>query len=204
MTDKALQAYREVTEQIQAPSRLKEETVRRMKEEKRLRSSSPLAYVAAVFAGILIIGAAVWQQGRSPQEIVLCESLEEGTVKEQIELSRGSMRFQSILGESLTPGLYLGNVEETKVLPDEEEGSGNTGKIEILISSQGIPKAEEAKGLESCFAGDVEMKMAYYGSGTGNTVFLAYFQADGIGYRVKGQGVSQEEFIRTVLSIVNK
>lgn len=80
---------------------------------------------------------------------------------------------------------------------------GDSGSfVEIVLSAEGIPEAEMAEDIAGCLVNDTELKTAYYGTNFSDRFFLAYFQADGIGYKVKSRGISQEEFIKVILSII--
>lgn len=124
------------------------------------------------------------------------------------------------LGENPLPSYVPKGMEkkepEERMLTQKEDGSyaddlflteyegDDESSLEILLSAKGIPKADEAGALESSLAGGIEIKTAFYGTKPGTTVFLAYFQTDGVGYRIKSRGISQEEFIQVLLSILNK
>ncbi len=250
MQDDLLTQYKDMNEKIQVPSRLKEDTIRLMKENKPVKRYGTFVYVAAVFAVIIVFGM-VSQQVRQglKKEITICDALEENAVKEQVELSVGSLYFQSMAEEFTAPGLNLGILDGKKISVGEEEyfdylgkdplpsyvpegmekkkteeqmltqredgGYGedlfsvkyegsNESSLEILLSAKGIPKADEAKGLIGSLIDGTEIKTAFYETKSRKKVFLAYFQIDGVGYQIKSQGISQEEFIRILLSILDK
>lgn len=250
MQNNLLAQYKNVNERIPIPDRLKEDTIRLMKENKPVKKYTVFAYAAAVFAGIAVLGVVsmqVWQ--RAGKDITICDALDENSVKEQVELSKGSMAFEKIVGEFSAPGLslsvmdgqgisvtekdyfaYLGKDPLPSYIPEgmvkqesdgqmltlkEDGGYGedlfsikyqgsNESFLEILLSANGIPEAEAAKELAGSSINDVEIKAAYYETMPEETVFLAYFQSEGVGYRIKSQGISQEEFIQVLLSVINK
>ena len=65
-----------------------------------------------------------------------------------------------------------------------------------------MPKAEEAAEILGNLVNETDVKIAYYGSKPEETVFIAYFQTEVVGYRIKTKGVSQEEFIKIILSFI--
>lgn len=81
------------------------------------------------------------------------------------------------------------------------EGAGES-YIEILLSGKKVPKAEEAAEILGNLVNETDVKIAYYGSKPEETVFIAYFQTEVVGYRIKTKGVSQEEFIKIILSFI--
>lgn len=74
--------------------------------------------------------------------------------------------------------------------------------IEILLSGKKLPKAEEAEELFSNTIKDTIVRIAYYGSEPEKMVFIAYFQTETVGYRIKTKGISQEDFIKILLSVI--
>lgn len=248
MQDNTLKQYKSINDKIQIPDSLKEDTIRLMKEGRQPKRYTGFVYAAAAIAGIVFIGIASLQiRQKSDNELTICEALDANTVKEEVELSKGSMSFQNIQGEFLTPGLHLGGLDEqavsvseadyfsylgTEPLPEyipEGMVKQDSGKqqltldaeggyevdlftvtyegsqdsyMEILLSGQGIPKADEAAGLLGNLINETEIKTAYYGSEPEDMTFIGYFQVDGVGYRIKTKGVSQEEFIKIILSVI--
>lgn len=244
--------YKNVNERITVPDRLKEDTIwlMKMKENEPAKKYGTYVYAAAVFAVIAVFGVILFQvrQGTG-KDITICDALDGSTVKEQVELSKGSLEFEKIVGEFSAPGLNLGVMDGQKVLVDEtdyfaylgrnplpsyipegmtkqetegqmltqkEDGSyledlfsvryegSNESFLEILLSAGGIPEEEASKDLTGSFVNDIEIKTAYYGAESERTVFLAYFQSEGVGYRIQSKGISQEEFIEILLSVINQ
>lgn len=113
----------------------------------------------------------------------------EGMTKQETEGQMLTQKEDGSYGEDLFSVTY--------------EGS-NESFLEILLSANGIPEAEMAKELTGSLINGIEIKTAYYGAKPEETVFLAYLQEEGVGYRIKSRGISQEEFIRILLSIINK
>ncbi|MCM1161092.1 MAG: DUF4367 domain-containing protein [Roseburia sp.] len=240
MQDKLMMQYKDINEKIQVPSRLKEDTIRLMKENKSVKNYRAFAYAAAVFAGIAVLGIALLQlQQGTKKELTICDALDENQVKEQVELSEGSLYFQGTVEEFTAPGLSLGILDGEKIPVGEKEYFDYLGKnplpsyvpegmekkeaenygedlfsvkyegsnesfLEILLSAKGIPKADAAEALIGSLVDGIEIKTAFYETKSQGTVFLAYFQTDGVGYQIKSRGISQEEFIRVLLSILEK
>lgn len=252
MQNDLLNQYKSVNERIVVSDRLKEDTIRlmKMKEGKPAKRYGTYVYAAAVVAVIAVFGVVALQvRQRTGKDITICDVLDGNSVKEQVELSKGSLDFEKIMGEFSAPGLNLGVMDGQKVLVNEtdyfsylgknplpsyipegmtrqdtegqmltqkEDGTyaedlfsikyegSNESSLEILLSSCSIPEEEQAKDLTGSFVNDIEIKTAYYGVQSEQMVFLAYFQTEGVGYRIKSQGISQEEFIRIVLSVINQ
>lgn len=250
MQNDILKEYKNINEKIRIPDGLKEDTVSLMREGRPVRRHTAFTYAAAVLAGIVILGALSFQiKQRTGNDIMISDALDENSVKEQVELSKGSMYFQNISGEFSSPGLNLGVMDGQQISINEEDYFAYLGKnplpsyipkgmvkqdsgeqlltkkedgtyaedifsikyvkdnestMEIILSAQGIPEGEDAKELTGNVVNGVELKAAYYGTKPEEMVFLAYFQADGIGYKIKSRGISQEEFIQVILSIIKK
>lgn len=252
MQNDFLNQYKNVNEKITVPDRLKEDTIRlmKMKENKPTKKYGTYVFAAAAAAVIAVYGIVSLQvrQGAG-KDITICDALDENTVKEQIELSKGSLEFKKLAGEFSSPGLNLGLMDGQKVLVNEtdyfaylgknplpsyipegmtkqetegqmltrkEDGSyledlfsiryegSNESFLEILLSADCIPEEEFSEDLTVSFVDDIEIKTAYYGAESKQTVFLAYFQSEGVGYRIKSRGISQEEFVLTLLSVINE
>ncbi len=252
MQNDFLNQYKNVNEKITVPDRLKEDTIRlmKMKENKPAKKYGTYVFAAAVAAVIAVYGIVSLQvrQG-ARKDITICDALDENSVKEQIELSNGSLEFKKLAGEFSSPGLNLGVMDGQKVLVNEtdyfaylgknplpsyipegmtkqetegqmltrkEDGSyledlfsiryegSNDSFLEILLSADSIPEEELSEDLTGSFVNDIEIKTAYYGAESEQTVFLAYFRSEGVGYRVKSRGISQEEFVLTLLSVINE
>ncbi len=252
MQNDFLNQYKNVNEKITVPDRLKEDTIRlmKMKENKPAKKYGTYVFAAAVAAVIVVYGIVSLQvrQGAG-KDIIICDVLDENSVKEQIELSKGSLEFEKLAGEFSSPGLNLGVMDGQKVLVNEtdyfaylgknplpsyipegmtkqetegqmltrkEDGSyledlfsiryegSNDSFLEILLSADSIPEEEFSEDLTGSFINDIEIKTAYYGAKSEQTVFLAYFRSEGVGYRIKSRGISQEEFVLTLLSVINE
>lgn len=252
MQNDLLSQYKNVNERITVPDRLKEDTIRLMKvkENKPAKRYETYVYAAAVFAVIAVFGVVSLQiRQRMGKDITISDALDGNSVKEQVELSEGSLEFEKIGGEFSAPRLNLGVIDGQKVLVSEtdyfaylgknplpsyipegmtkqetegqmltqkEDGTyledlfsiryegSNESFLEILLSADSIPEEEASKDLPGSFVDDIEIKTAYYGVESEQTVFLAYFQSEGVGYRIKSRGISQKEFIETVLSVINQ
>lgn len=251
MQNDLLNQYKNVNERIMVSDQLKENTIRlmKMKENKPAKKYGAYVYAVAVFAAIAVF-IVVSRQVRygTGKDITICEALDGKSVKEQVELSKGSLDFEKIEGEFSSPGLNLGVMDGQKVLVNEtdyftylgknplpsyipegmikqetegqmltqkEDGTyledlfairyegSNESFVEILLSAGAVPEGELTRDLTGSFVDDIEIKTAYYGAKPEQTVFLAYFQSDGVGYRIKSRGISQEEFVLTLLSIIN-
>lgn len=248
MESNMLKKYKNVNEKIQVPALLKEDTIRLMKESRKPKHYRAYAYGTAAIVGMVCLGTVFMQmRHKTESEITICEALDENTVQEEIELSKGSMYFQNISGEFSSPGLSLGTMEGEKVSVKEEDYFAYLGKnplpeyipeglvkqdsgeqllakkedgtfaedvflitykeasknfLEISLSSEGIPEMDMAEEIPGYFINGIELKTAYYGNKPDEMVFLAYFQEDGIGYKIKSKGISQEEFIKVLLSLI--
>lgn len=78
---------------------------------------------------------------------------------------------------------------------------GEEGSLELVLSKHEIPDEDESKELRESKVLDTTMKLSYSGKEE-SAVFTAYFMANGVGYKVKGKSVTQEEFIKMILSII--
>lgn len=79
------------------------------------------------------------------------------------------------------------------------EGEDRT--LELVMSKQEIPNEEECEELNEGKVGETSVRIAYYGKEE-DAVFTAYFKVNGIGYKVKGKGITQEEFVQSILEII--
>ena len=252
MQNDFLNQYKKVNENIAVPDRLKEDTIwlMKMKENKPAKKYRTYVFAASVAAVIAVYGIISLQvrQGAG-KDITICDVLDENSVKEQIELSKGSLEFEKLAGEFSSPGLNLGIMDGQKVLVNETEYFAYLGKnplpsyipegmtkqetegqmltrkedgsyledlfsiryegsdesfLEILLSADSIPEEALSENLTYSLVNEIEIKIAYYGTKSEQTVFLAYFQLEGVGYRIKSRGISQEEFVLILLSVINQ
>lgn len=169
----------------------------------------------AAAAALLLIGVGAYiglgNKEDNSRPIVIAQQMEAGSVSEEVELSDGNLVFSKIPTQLQSFGMQMGVIgEETateegmhyEYEEDEEyEGVG----YEIISVEGAIPYEEESQKLTegSGLIGDVPVRAGYYKE-KDQTIFVAYFMAGDMGYKVKGIGVTQEEFVQKVLSIAQE
>lgn len=219
MHDEKLGQYKKQLEKTEVPKELKEKTIAKMKEQapenEKVSSSRrwiQTPYVAAAIALLLIGGGAYAQLGNHDSEpIAIAQELEKDGMAEQVALTDGNLTFSKISTEFQSFGMQMGVLEEANA---EDENVGEAGVhyeyveeetcegagYEIFSMEGAIPDEEESRKLAESHIGETAIRIGYYGE-KDKTVYVAYFQTGGTGYKVKGIGVTQENFVQKLISM---
>lgn len=168
-------------------------------------------YAAAV-AAFLLIGVGAYSRlddGENSEPVVIVQEWEDGSVLEEVALSEGNLIFSQIPTELQSFGMQMGVIGEEESAEsgmhyEYEEDEEYEGVGYEIVSVEGeIPHEEESLNLSESRIGDVTVRTGYYKE-KDKTIFIAYFQAGETGYKVKGIGVTQQEFVQKVLSIMQE